>query len=329
MAEERPHRGPGEVPLAVAVLELGLEVDRAGDRGVEAEAGAGDEVAAGRVAEVDLPRLPVVGHPQQVLGGVDDLAGDAEHLADDVRRPAGQVGERDVGAGQPVGRLVQRAVAAEGDDHVVALVDRLADELGRVALALGVERGDLVAALERVDDEVAQPVRDRRRVRVDDDEHPPLLDRLLEGEGLAEALEGVEGRGHGRHAARFYTAVARTALRAARGASRRDGPPTTTASASSATSSRAAGVTVRQDDVVLDLGCGAGRLTRALARRAAHVIALDVSPRDAPPRAGGRRAAQQRHLAARRRRDADRDRGRVARRRPRARRASSTSPTRR
>ncbi len=38
------------------------------------------------------------------------------------------------------------------------------------------------------------------------------------------------------------------------------------------------GLTVRQDDVVLDLGCGIGRLTRVLARRAAHVLALDVSP---------------------------------------------------
>ena len=38
------------------------------------------------------------------------------------------------------------------------------------------------------------------------------------------------------------------------------------------------GVTVRQDDLVLDLGCGVGRLTRVLARRAAHVIGLDVSP---------------------------------------------------
>ena len=39
-----------------------------------------------------------------------------------------------------------------------------------------------------------------------------------------------------------------------------------------------AGVTVRQDDLVLDLGCGIGRLTRALAGQAGHVIALDVSP---------------------------------------------------
>ncbi|HEV2061260.1 MAG TPA: class I SAM-dependent methyltransferase, partial [Solirubrobacteraceae bacterium] len=37
-------------------------------------------------------------------------------------------------------------------------------------------------------------------------------------------------------------------------------------------------VTVRPEDVVLDLGCGVGRLTRVLAARAAHVIALDVSP---------------------------------------------------
>ena len=39
------------------------------------------------------------------------------------------------------------------------------------------------------------------------------------------------------------------------------------------------GVKVRLDDHVLDLGCGIGRLTRVLAGRAAHVTAVDVSPR--------------------------------------------------
>jgi SAM-dependent methyltransferase len=38
------------------------------------------------------------------------------------------------------------------------------------------------------------------------------------------------------------------------------------------------GLTVRQDDLVLDIGCGVGRLTRVLAGRAGHVIGLDVSP---------------------------------------------------
>lgn len=37
-------------------------------------------------------------------------------------------------------------------------------------------------------------------------------------------------------------------------------------------------LTVQPTDHVLDVGCGIGRLTRVLARRAAHVTALDVSP---------------------------------------------------
>jgi SAM-dependent methyltransferase len=38
------------------------------------------------------------------------------------------------------------------------------------------------------------------------------------------------------------------------------------------------GVALRGDERVVDVGCGIGRLTRALAARAAHVDAFDVSP---------------------------------------------------
>jgi SAM-dependent methyltransferase len=39
------------------------------------------------------------------------------------------------------------------------------------------------------------------------------------------------------------------------------------------------GAAVGPDDVVVDLGCGVGRLTRALAGRAREVVGIDVSPR--------------------------------------------------
>ena len=39
------------------------------------------------------------------------------------------------------------------------------------------------------------------------------------------------------------------------------------------------GAQVGPDDTVVDIGCGLGRITRALARRARHVIAVDVSER--------------------------------------------------
>jgi SAM-dependent methyltransferase len=38
-----------------------------------------------------------------------------------------------------------------------------------------------------------------------------------------------------------------------------------------------AGVSIEPDDVILDIGCGLGRLSRAAARRAANVVAIDVS----------------------------------------------------
>ena len=130
-----------------------------------------------------------------MLGRVDDVVGDPERAGDDVGRAAGEDRDRDVGAGEAVGDLVQGPVAAEGDDDVVAAVDRLAADLGRVVLRLGRDRLDLVAALERVDDQVLEPVRDRRRVRVDDDQHP-LLARGARARAppLARRRDAVGGR---------------------------------------------------------------------------------------------------------------------------------------
>ena len=151
-----------------------MRVDPLDDAGVEPDARGEHEVAAVDDARVDPPRLEVVGDPQQVLGRVDDVVRDAEHPAEDVGRAARQAGQRRVRADEAVRRLVHGAVAAERHDDVVALGGRLAAEHRRVVARLGVDRLDGVAALERVHDEVLQPVGDRRRVRVHDHEHPLL-----------------------------------------------------------------------------------------------------------------------------------------------------------
>ncbi len=151
-----------------------MSIDALYDHRVKAGAAGEDEVTAACKTQVDLPRLEVVGQAQEVLGGIDDIARDAEAPADDVRRAAGEHRHRDVGAGESVCDLVEGPVAAECDDDVVAAVDRFAADLRGMVLRLGHDRLDLVAALEGVDDEVLQSVRDRCRIRVDDDQHALL-----------------------------------------------------------------------------------------------------------------------------------------------------------
>ena len=149
-------------------------------------------MAVVHATEVHAPRLELVGHAQQVLGGVDHVVRDPERARPDVGGAAGQRGERRAGAHEAVGRLVHGAVAAEGHDHVVALDRRLAADLGRVAALLRVDRLDRVARAERVDHEVAQPVRHRRGVRVDDDEHASL-GRAVGEQALGQTLRALEG----------------------------------------------------------------------------------------------------------------------------------------
>ena len=93
-AGERADRGPREVVGAQARLQAWVGVHPLDHARVDAEARGEGEAAAVDDPQVDLARAPVVGHREQVLGGVDELAGDAEHLAEHVRRAAGQAGER-------------------------------------------------------------------------------------------------------------------------------------------------------------------------------------------------------------------------------------------
>ena len=107
--------------------------------GVEARAAREEEVAAVDAAEVDRARDRLVGELQEMLGRIDQVGRDSEHPAGDVRAPAGQERERDLGAREAVRDLVGRAVAAKGDHEVAPLFDRLARERGGVVAALGLD----------------------------------------------------------------------------------------------------------------------------------------------------------------------------------------------
>jgi hypothetical protein len=124
-----------------------------------------------------------------VLGGVNDVVRHPQGPADDVGRAARQDRNRHLGSRQTVDDLVQRPVAAEGDDHVVAPVERLTPDLGRMVLRLRRHRFDVEAPLQRVHNQVPQPIRHRRRIRVDDEQHP-FLRRFAATEGAKLGRHG-------------------------------------------------------------------------------------------------------------------------------------------
>src|SRR6187551_2915156 len=151
-----------------------MRVDSLDHGGVDAHPAGKDEVALTRPAQIDLSGCPIVEHGEQVLGRVDDVVRDAKGAADDIGGAAGQYRYRHVGAGEAVSDLVQRAIAAKRHDDVITVVAYLAADLGGVVLRLGGDGLHLIATLQRVDDEVLEPIGDGRRVRVDDQQHPLL-----------------------------------------------------------------------------------------------------------------------------------------------------------
>jgi hypothetical protein len=149
--------GVDEQRVAGVALERRPPLDLAHHLGVEPDADVEQEVPAVRRAEPDrLDGAP--GQPgQQVTGRLDRVVREPHRPREHVGRPSRQHGERGVGAGEAVGRLVQRAVAAEDRDHLDADVGRALGEAGGVAPAAGLGEGHVVVGPEGLLDDHPTP----------------------------------------------------------------------------------------------------------------------------------------------------------------------------
>jgi len=87
---------------------------------------------------------------------MDAASGMAEESGGEEGKERGRKPCRGVAPGDPGGDLVERAVAAEADDHVEAAARRVVGEAGGVAAPIGLDEFDVVAA--------AQPTMDHHRV---------------------------------------------------------------------------------------------------------------------------------------------------------------------
>ena len=170
----RTDRHGREEPRPEARLQLGTGVDALHHRSVEPDAGAEREEAVVDAPDVDTAGAEVVRDGKGARRRVDEVARQAEHLGVHVRRAGGQREQRRLAAVQPVDRFVDRAVAAERHEHLVApAVGSLAGQLATVPLRLGWGLAYLIAALERPAHELPDPPVHERGVRVDDEQDAP------------------------------------------------------------------------------------------------------------------------------------------------------------
>jgi hypothetical protein len=151
-------------------LELGPALDLLDDGGVEAEPDVEQEEAAVHAAEPDVLDVPGGQPVEQRAGRLDGVVGQADRAGEHVRRAPGQGRQGRARAGQAVGGLVQRAVPAEHDDDLDALVGGPPGEAGGVVAAVRRGDRDVVIGRERLLDHDLAARRDRRRGRVDQQE---------------------------------------------------------------------------------------------------------------------------------------------------------------
>ena len=170
--EPGPQRGVDEERMAHPPLDGGPLLHLPHDRGVEADARVEAEVAAVDHAESDPADVPLLERGNEEPGRGDGVVGKADAAGEHVGGPARQHGECGATVGDARCDLVQRAVPAEGDDHIDAAAGRVLGEAGGVTPPAGLHDLHVVALRQHLVDHDGVAGRDRGREGVDDEEQP-------------------------------------------------------------------------------------------------------------------------------------------------------------
>lgn len=140
--------------------------------GIEADTAVEEEVAPLDRAETDAADVAGIERFEEHVDGVDAVVREAEDSGEDVGGAPREGGESGICAGKSVGCLVERAIAAEHDDEVVALPCGGLGETGGVAPPAGLGEGDVVVGGQRLVDHDPSSGGDRRGHGVHDEQNP-------------------------------------------------------------------------------------------------------------------------------------------------------------
>lgn len=140
--------------------------------GIEADTAVEEEVAPLDRAETDAIDVAGIERFEEHGDGVDAVVREAEDPGEDIGGAPGEGGESGICASEAVGCLVERAIAAEHDDEVVALPRGGLGETGGVAPPAGLGEGDVVVGGQRLVDHDPSSGGDRRGHGVHDEQNP-------------------------------------------------------------------------------------------------------------------------------------------------------------
>jgi len=161
-----------EVGLPVAALCRAVALDPGGGLGVEAAPAGEGEVAIVGEAEAHPAGLGVAGDPEDVVGGLGRIGGDAEVAGKDIHGAAGDDRQRGVAARHAVDHLVDQAVAPEGDQQLGPAVDGVPGDVDPGVAGMRLGHAELEAGLEGRRHQVLERRGHPARLRIHDQVGP-------------------------------------------------------------------------------------------------------------------------------------------------------------